>query len=206
MKLHGYFRSSASYRVRIALNMKGLTPEHLPHHLRKGEQCAPAYLAINPQGLVTGAGIAALATIPGTPPSDVDLIAPLGTIDAGEACIRVSGNVNLAALQVVNAANIQVQGTSTGVPTVQGPPVAALTAASNTAAASQQAAAPPPKGNDQPSIIIVEVMGYGGGSGDQTQPEESPGQKRQRRDKQTYNENSAFQVIGLGDAAGSSGR
>jgi maleylpyruvate isomerase len=52
MKLHGYYRSSASYRVRIALNLKGLKPEHLPHHLRKGEQCAPAYLAINPQGLV----------------------------------------------------------------------------------------------------------------------------------------------------------
>src|ERR1700682_6097713 len=52
MKLHGYFRSSASYRVRIALNLKGLGAEHLPHHLRKGEQCAPAYLAINPQGLV----------------------------------------------------------------------------------------------------------------------------------------------------------
>src|ERR1700709_2701600 len=52
MKLHGYFRSSASYRVRIALNLKGLTAEHLPHHLRKGEQCAPAYIAINPQGLV----------------------------------------------------------------------------------------------------------------------------------------------------------
>ena len=52
MKLHGYFRSSASYRVRIALNLKGLSPEHLPHHLRKGEQRAPAYLALNPQGLV----------------------------------------------------------------------------------------------------------------------------------------------------------
>src|SRR6266566_6328215 len=52
MKLHGYFRSSASYRVRIALNLKGLPTEHLVHHLRKGEQCAPAYLAINPQGLV----------------------------------------------------------------------------------------------------------------------------------------------------------
>src|ERR1700722_9941449 len=52
MKLHGYFRSSASYRVRIALNLKGLSADHLPHHLRKGEQCAPAYLSINPQGLV----------------------------------------------------------------------------------------------------------------------------------------------------------
>jgi maleylpyruvate isomerase len=50
--LHGYFRSSASYRVRIALNLKGLTAEHLAHHLRKGEQRDPAYLAINPQGLV----------------------------------------------------------------------------------------------------------------------------------------------------------
>jgi len=52
MKLHGYFRSSASYRVRIALNLKGLRAEHLPHHLRKGEQRDPVYLAINPQGLV----------------------------------------------------------------------------------------------------------------------------------------------------------
>jgi maleylpyruvate isomerase len=52
MKLHGYFRSSASYRVRIALNLKGLTTDHLSHHLRKGEQRDPAYLAINPQGLV----------------------------------------------------------------------------------------------------------------------------------------------------------
>ncbi len=52
MKLHGYFRSSAAYRVRIALNLKGLTPEHLSHHLRKGEQTAPGYLQLNPQGLV----------------------------------------------------------------------------------------------------------------------------------------------------------
>jgi maleylpyruvate isomerase len=52
MRLHGYFRSSASWRVRIALNLKGLGADHLPHHLRRGEQRDPAYLAINPQGLV----------------------------------------------------------------------------------------------------------------------------------------------------------
>ena len=52
MKLHGYFRSSASYRVRIALNLKGLSADQLPRHLRTGEQRDPAYLAINPQGLV----------------------------------------------------------------------------------------------------------------------------------------------------------
>lgn len=50
--LHGYFRSSASWRVRIALNLKGLSYRDAFHHLRKGEHVAPDYLALNPQGLV----------------------------------------------------------------------------------------------------------------------------------------------------------
>jgi maleylpyruvate isomerase len=50
--LHGYFRSAASWRVRIALGLKGLDARQVSHHLRKGEQRAPAYLALNPQGLV----------------------------------------------------------------------------------------------------------------------------------------------------------
>ncbi|RWD31790.1 maleylacetoacetate isomerase [Mesorhizobium sp.] len=50
--LHNYYRSSTSYRVRIALEMKGLTYQYVPHHLRHGEHLEPAYLAVNPQGLV----------------------------------------------------------------------------------------------------------------------------------------------------------
>jgi len=52
MKLIGYFRSSAAYRVRIALNLKGIAVEHSSRHLRKGEQKSPDYAAINPQKLV----------------------------------------------------------------------------------------------------------------------------------------------------------
>lgn len=50
--LHGYFRSSASYRVRIALNLKGIEYIDAFHHLRKGEHKAPDFLALNPQGLL----------------------------------------------------------------------------------------------------------------------------------------------------------
>jgi maleylpyruvate isomerase len=50
--LHGYFRSGASYRVRIALNLKGIGYADAFHHLRKGEQNAPEYRALNPQGLL----------------------------------------------------------------------------------------------------------------------------------------------------------
>lgn len=50
--LYGYFRSTAAYRVRIALNLKGLRAEDRFVHLRKGEQTEPAYRKINPAGLV----------------------------------------------------------------------------------------------------------------------------------------------------------
>ena len=115
----------------------------------------------------SGAGIATLAPIPGTPRGDVNLVAPLGIIDAGEAGIRVSGNANLTALSVVNAANAQVGGKSSGLPTVAVPNVAALSAAGATAAAAaqsgQQASASAGARDNQntPSVITVELVGYG---------------------------------------------
>lgn len=52
MKLYDFFRSGASYRVRIALNLKGLAFSQVARHLRKGEQRTDDYLELNPQGLV----------------------------------------------------------------------------------------------------------------------------------------------------------
>ena len=52
MKLHNYFRSSASFRVRIALEIKGLPYDYVPVHLVKGEHKQPAYAALAPEMLV----------------------------------------------------------------------------------------------------------------------------------------------------------
>jgi maleylacetoacetate isomerase len=52
LKLYSYWRSSAAYRVRIALNLKGLEHEILPVHLAQGEQHAAGFAAINPQALI----------------------------------------------------------------------------------------------------------------------------------------------------------
>jgi maleylpyruvate isomerase len=61
VKLHGYWRSSAAYRVRIALALKGVAYEQVTHDLRTGKQGADAYRALNTQGLVpaleTGDGV-----------------------------------------------------------------------------------------------------------------------------------------------------
>jgi filamentous hemagglutinin family protein len=150
----------------------------------------------------TGAGIATLAPIAEVPAGDVDLLAPLGTIDAGEAGIRVSGNVNLAALTVMNAANIQVKGEAKGMPAVASVNVAAMTNAS--AAASQATAAAQDvvqreraaTRSAQPSVFTVRVLGFGGDAppdGAQAAPQDGA-----RIEAADYNPRSAVRVLGLG--------
>jgi hypothetical protein len=145
-----------------------------------------------------GSGLAVLRTSPSVPLGDADLIAFAGAVNAGDAGIRVSGNINIAAVIVLNASNIQVGGTSTGVPTVQAPPIAALTSANNTAGAAQQAAPPAPAADkDRPSIIIVEFLGFGGGEAPARDPNEDS--RKGRAQQSSYDTRGMFRVLGNGE-------
>ncbi|VVE49091.1 Heme/hemopexin-binding protein [Pandoraea communis] len=161
---------------------------------------------LSPQVPSTGAGIATLNPIPEVKPGDVDLLAPLGTIDAGEAGIRVSGNINLVAPQVVNAANIQVQGKSTGIPVIAGVNVAALTNASASAAQAASAAQDAVQRErsaaraSQPSIFTVRTLGQGnapeaGADAGKALPLRSPLSPETVR----YSASNPVQIVGLGE-------
>ncbi|PPA75436.1 hemagglutinin [Achromobacter spanius] len=168
----------------------------------KREYDAVGNVTLSPNAPSTGAGIATLAPLPEVPAGDVDLYAPLGTIDAGEAGIRVSGNVNIAALQVVNAANIQAQGDSAGVPVSAAVNTGALSSASaaatsavNAAEASAQRAQNEARQN-QPSVINVQILGYGDEPVAGAAPTAPPAGAASAAPK--YDAASAVQVLGAG--------
>jgi hypothetical protein len=145
-------------------------------------------------GEAAGSGIGTVKSRPDVPAGDVVLIAPKGIVDAGDAGIQSAGNVIIAALVVRNADNIQAAGTQVGVPT-DTVDAGVLASAGNTAAAGQEGEAPQDAPNEQPSIIIVEVLGFGGGEGDSTPESE---EERRRKSQRGYNPNSPFQVVGAG--------
>ncbi|VVE00506.1 filamentous hemagglutinin-like protein [Pandoraea communis] len=161
-------------------------------------------VTLSPSVPSSGAGIATLAPLPEVPPGDVDLVAPLGTIDAGEAGVRVSGNVNFAALAVVNAANVQVQGKSTGLPVIAAVNVGALTNASATAAqaasAAQDAVARERVAQRQntPSIFSVRMLSTGAGANDGTGGSDTPPASRVRGTL-GYDPSSLLQLVGSGN-------
>jgi hypothetical protein len=88
------------------------TSANLPPVLVKVDQ--NGFVQTDQAGATTGAGIAALQATPDTPPSDVSLIALRGTVDAGAAGVRVSGDLNMAALPVLHTKNFQRQGLHDG--------------------------------------------------------------------------------------------
>jgi len=100
----------------------------------------------------------------------VTLIAPVGTVDAGDAGVRASGNVFVAAARVANADNFKVGGASFGnIATTVVDTGAAASANAASAAASQAAAAVNPssgRSGDDRSRISVEVLGFAGSSND----------------------------------------
>jgi len=147
-------------------------------------------------GLITGSGIATfapftplgdVAALRRTPASETEaaaqaeearrrttpsigLVAPAGAVDFGDAGVRSAGNLNVAAQTVLNAANVQVAGVSTGVPVVQAPNVAAAVAASAAAGSAAGTAAEvarttarnETRPQDAASVISVEILGFGG--------------------------------------------
>ncbi|WP_373453244.1 filamentous haemagglutinin family protein [Burkholderia sp. AU33647] len=160
------------------------------------------YCTVDSRGQVTGAGIATLQSIPGAPKGTVNLIAPRGTVDAGDAGIR-AGNLNVAALRVVNADNIQVTGKATGIPLVQAVNTGALTAASSAASAASQVAQDIAKNNasgvaPRRWTISVQVEGFGDNGTD-------GGSKRRRSEQVGYDSSNSVSLLGFG-AAGSTQR
>ncbi len=153
------------------------------------------YCTVDSRGQVTGAGIATLQSIPGAPKGTVNLIAPRGTVDAGDAGIR-AGNLNVAALRVVNADNIQVTGKATGIPLVQAVNTGALTAASSAASAASQVAQDIARNNasgvaPRRWTISVQVEGFGDNSPD-------GGSKRRRSEQVGYDSSNSVSLLGFG--------
>jgi filamentous hemagglutinin family protein len=121
---------------------------------------------VDTAGSVSGAGIGAFKSAPSDPEAAIRLIAPVGTVDAGDAGVRASGSVFVAAARVANADSISAGGSISGVPSAvaAAPPVPAG-AASAIAANAFNAAQQVGDGAERLSRIFVDVLGYfGGGS------------------------------------------
>ena len=150
----------------------------------------PTRVLIDPQsanlqndlgGLATGGGIGTLQTVDGVAVANVGLFAPSGVIDAGDAGIRSSGNLHLAATKILNADNIAASGATVGAPPASAPasapppaaPAVSAPAGASAAAAAANSAADKTadkktanQDDATPSVISIDIMGYGGGEGD----------------------------------------
>lgn len=137
---------------------------------------------------LTGSGIRAFVTTPGREPGDVDLYAPVGVINAGDAGIGSAGNVTVAATEVIGADNIDIGGVAVGVPVADtGGLAAGLTGASNVGTAASKsseealggggadAAGDTPLADAAFAVLDVVVLGLGlGGNDGAAEPAPTP--------------------------------
>ncbi len=126
--------------------------------------CDPDHFClVDAKSQVSGAGIAVLQTRPGATAGSANLVAPRGTVDAGDAGIRVAGRLNVAAFRVANADNIQVAGAVIGVPTgaVDTGALAAANAAGSAATKVAESVTASRKGETAGSVLDVQVADYG---------------------------------------------
>jgi hypothetical protein len=120
---------------------------------------------------VVGSGIRVLLANKNVVPGDVDLIAPVGTVNAGDAGIGSAGNITIAALHVVGADNINFGGTSAGVPVAAPAPVSvglgnlAGSDAANQVTQSIASAGDMNTNDFKPTFLSIEVIGLGDGGG-----------------------------------------
>jgi filamentous hemagglutinin len=120
-------------------------------------------------GVVEGSGIGVLVTQPGIVPGDIDLFAPKGVIDAGEAGIRAAGNITVFATQVLNASNISIGGASTGVPVTAPAANLSLASTSSSAAATarsgtdaaERAGGDAARPRAPQRLMVLEFLGFG---------------------------------------------
>lgn len=148
---------------------------------------------------ISGSGIGTIVGFAGVEPGDVDLIAPEGTVDAGDAGIRVSGNFNVAAMYVLNTDNIKVRGDKTGMPKAEAPPTITMLDTKDKAAADAVKDASEQQTGQRPSVIIVEVLGYGGDAGSSPDPNEDERKRRKdERQGRRQDPDSPALVVGYG--------
>ncbi|HWB06513.1 MAG TPA: filamentous hemagglutinin family protein [Verrucomicrobiales bacterium] len=182
------------------------------------QSAPPTRVLIDPQsgdvktdlaGLATGGGIGVLATVAGVAAGNVDLIAPKGTIDAGDAGIRVTGNINIAANSVANSANIAAGGSSTGTPAAPGGAATTSTPPPTQPQQQQQAPvqkepvkAPTESVREILSVITVEVLGYGGGGGEGVEEDKDKERRKKQQEEEAKKAEEADKKAGDGKPPG----
>ena len=130
----------------------------------------PITVRFNPDGLsevdsagsVAGAGIGAFKPTPTTPDSSIILVAPVGEVDAGDAGVRASGNVFVAAARVANADNFKAGGSISGVPTIGSAAATAPPPSAQSAVTAAVAKVSDGSQTGKRTIITVDVLGYSG--------------------------------------------